>query len=227
MKKNKFLVLSITVIMTGAVLISTGCIINKIILNNSSKALEEMNNFTEDMISRNQGIDAVYDYDAISDLDLVNIIRNAQNDHTKYIIGQIIIEDISLNLPILKGTTNSNLSVGAATMKEDQQMGEGNYALAGHYNKNPHVLFGGIMNIKKGSIIFLTDKKFIYEYRVYDTYITNDKATDMLSDAKSIEKGTPIITLMTCYYSSKTGKRYFVVGEYITKYHYNADLLDS
>jgi sortase A len=198
---------------------------NKLILNNSNKAIGEMNSLTEDMISRNQTRDAIYDYDAISDIDLLSVMKESSYDSSKYIVGQIIIKDISLNLPILKGITSSNLSAGAATMREDQHMGEGNYTLAGHYNKNSNILFGGIMHLKKGSIIFITDKRFIYKYRVYDTYVTSDKAINMLSDTKSLEKGSPIITLMTCYYSSKTGKRYFVVGEYLTKYNYDIKLI--
>ncbi|GAY74866.1 sortase A [Sporolactobacillus inulinus] len=40
---------------------------------------------------------------------------------------------LGIALPILKGTTSSNLLVGAATMRSDQKMGSGNYALAGHH----------------------------------------------------------------------------------------------
>lgn len=227
MKKKILLFLSIMIIILGCVFINVPNIINKIIFNNSMNALNQINSLTDDMISRNQKRDASYDFDAITDIDLLTVMKDLKYNNTDYIIGQIIIKDISLNLPILKGVTSSNLSIGAATMREDQKMGIGNYALAGHYNSNPNILFGGIMNIKKGSIIFITDKKYIYKYRVCDTCVTHDTKVGMISDAKSIEKGKPIITLMTCYYSSKTGKRYFVIGEYVTKYDYNITILND
>lgn len=46
-------------------------------------------------------------------------------DHDqKAVIGQITIKSVDLELPIVKGTTNENLLIGAATMRPDQKMGE-------------------------------------------------------------------------------------------------------
>jgi sortase A len=75
---------------------------------------------------------AEYDFSSVSDINALNLYGDIKNIDSRYIIGQIVVNDIGMNLPILKGISNSNLAVGAATMKDGQKMGEGNYALAGH-----------------------------------------------------------------------------------------------
>jgi sortase A len=76
------------------------------------------------------------------------------------------------------------------------------------------------MYLKKGSVILITDKNYIYEYVVCDTKIAYDTETYLISDVLAADRGRAVITLMTCYYSSKTGKRYFVIGEFVRKYPY-------
>lgn len=41
---------------------------------------------------------------------------------------------------------------------------------------------------------------------------------DMLSDDKANKRRKPIISLMTCYHSSNTGKRFFALGELVDEY---------
>lgn len=132
-----------------------------------------------------------------------------------------------MNLPIFKGTTNENLLAGATTMKEGDKMGEGNFSLAGHYNKDKSILFGSLMDVKVGDIIRVTDKVNIYEYEVYDTVIINDTALYMIDDDRAVNRGNNIISLMTCYYSSKTGKRYFVLGDFVKKVPYKKQLMQE
>ena len=61
-------------------------------------------------------------------------------------------------------------------------MGKGNYSLAGHHMNNKALLFGGLMDIKKGSIIKLTNKTSVYEYKVYETLVVPDTQIDMISN---------------------------------------------
>lgn len=58
-------------------------------------------------------------------------VANASLDQ-KQVIGRISIPSISLEMPILNASTEKNLLSGAATVKDKQEMGKGNYALAGH-----------------------------------------------------------------------------------------------
>jgi len=77
-------------------------------------------------------------------------------------------------------------------------MGEGNYTLAGHNNGDKKLLFGSLMDIKKGAIVRITDKTDIYEYKIYDTKVVDSTALDLLENAESDKVGKPIISLMTC-----------------------------
>jgi len=225
MKKKIIFILSLSAIIIGAAVIILPIAVGRIIKLKSDDIMNEFYKLTADIVKQNMDKIAEYDFSSIEDINTADLYSNIKNINKDCIIGQIIIKDINLRLPIMKGVTNSNLAAGAATMKEDQKMGEGNYTLAGHYNKNKNVLFGGLMYIKKGSVILITDKSFIYEYIVYDIKVTDDTHSVMLSDKYAIQRGKPIITLMTCYYSSKTGKRYFVLGEFARKFKYDKNLM--
>ncbi len=152
---------------------------------------------------------------------------SAGNIDKSLLLGQIVIPSVNMNLPIFKGTTNDNLLAGATTMKESDKMGQGNFTLAGHYNKDKSILFGSLMDVKVGDIIRVTDKVDIYEYKVYDTVTIDDKALYMIDDERALIHGNNIISLMTCYYSSNTGKRYFVLGDFVKKSPYEKHLMQE
>lgn len=162
-----------------------------------------------------------FDFSKVKEISPTSSFINPDAIDKSHIIGQLVVPSINLNLTILKGTTDYNLLVGATTMKPSDTMGAGNYTLAGHFNKDKSVLFGGLMDVKIGDKIRITDKYKIYEYQVYDTKTVNDDALDMISDDVATKRGKPVISLMTCYFSSSTGKRYFVIGELVDTYPYN------
>lgn len=210
--------ISLVLIIVGIILILTPTIKNQIIKNNINKNSEIVRNITYEEITKNIETDAEFDYEAIEDVGITSTIIGSINFNNKSMIGQLIIPDLDVNLPILKGVTNANLLAGATTMVPDQEMGKGNYPLAGHRMKQKELLFGSLMDIEVGTTVYITDKKTIYEYKIYDTAVVPDTAMEMLDNKKSEEKGKPIISLMTCYYSSKTGKRFFALGELVEEY---------
>lgn len=67
----------------------------------------------------------------------------------KQVIGRVAVPSISLELPILNGSSEKNLLSGAATIKGKQEMGKGNYALAGHNMSKTGVLFSDLSKLKK------------------------------------------------------------------------------
>lgn len=166
-------------------------------------------------------IEAEFDYSVVKDVDLASLVEGSRNVDEDLIIGSIEIPALEMHLPIMKGLTNPNLVVGAATMKPDQRFGEGNYTLAGHYVKNKGLLFGGLMDIQLGTIAYVFDGETTYEYKIYDTMVVPDTAMEVLSDERADEHGQPILSLMTCNYSSKTGKRFFALGELVGQYPAN------
>nr|7CFJ_A Chain A, Class A sortase [Lacticaseibacillus rhamnosus]7CFJ_B Chain B, Class A sortase [Lacticaseibacillus rhamnosus] len=109
-------------------------------------------------------------------------------------IGKIAITSVHLKLPILKGLSNDNLSAGAGTMKADQKMGEGNYALAGHYMTNQGILFSPLKNVQTGDTVAITNMKKVYTYKVTTKQIVNETQVQWIDDVA----GKKLITLVTC-----------------------------
>ncbi|WMM24806.1 class A sortase [Tissierella sp. MB52-C2] len=212
--------ISTMAIIIGIIVLSIPYINNLIIQYNINTKRNILNEITPEEIEENKNTETNYDYDSIIDIETNSLLWEIKDFDNKYIIGQIAIPDLGIDIPILKGTTNSNLLIGATTMVEGQEMGERNYPLAGHLMKNKSLLFGSLMDIEVGTVVKISDKKMIYEYKIYDTVVVPDTALNMLDDIKAEKKGKPIISLMTCYYSSKTGKRFFALGELVDIYTY-------
>ncbi|MDR4986261.1 MULTISPECIES: class A sortase [Bacillus cereus group] len=136
-------------------------------------------------------------------------VANASLDK-KQVIGRISIPSVSIELPVLKSSTEKNLLSGAATVKENQVMGKGNYALAGHNMSKKGVLFSDIASLKKGDKIYLYDNENEYEYAVTGiSEVTPDK-WEVVED-----HGKDEITLITCVSVKDNSKRYVVTGDLV------------
>lgn len=168
--------------------------------------------------SEDQEFKIEYDFTAVEDVDILSVIKGSQNLDKDLVIGILYIPDLDMNLPIMKGLSDANLIAGAATMKAGQDFGVGNYTLAGHRMKKKNLLFGSLMDIELDSKIYVSNGENIYVYQVYDIKIVPDTAMDMLSDERADTRDKPIISLMTCYFSSKSGKRFFALGELVDEY---------
>src|SRR5699024_11149761 len=92
-----------------------------------------------------------------------------------YMIGEIYVPDVGIHIPILEGLTNENLWLASATMKPNQVMGEGNYAIAGHYMLDKSLLFTPLENSQEGQKVYITYKRTVYEYtKEYDIKEASD-----------------------------------------------------
>lgn len=112
--------------------------------------------------------------------------------------GQISMPDaIGMHVPILEGNTNWNTVVGAATQKPNQVMGKGNYTLGSHRLDNLSFLFGPLAYAEMGQDIWLTNGQAIYQYRVYNILDLGPYNSWVLDDEQSVERGKPIVTLVT------------------------------
>ncbi|MGG0774917.1 class A sortase [Bacillus rugosus] len=168
---------------------------------------------TVEQLKKNNEKDAAFEFDSIEPPDLMEAIKAGFDHDQKSIIGRITIKSVDLELPILKGTTNENLLIGAATMRPNQKMGEGNYPLAGHHLKQESLLFGPLENIKTGAQIVITDFKKDYIYSV------SSKETISEMDAKVIEEtNEKEITLITCDKAAETEGRLVVKGKLVDSF---------
>lgn len=121
-------------------------------------------------------------------------VASAATMNAADVIGKIAIPAVNMKLPIFYGLAQSNLLRGAGTMKPHEQMGEGNYCLAGHHMMDGHILFGPLAQVKVGDEVYLTDKTYVYQYRVTQTQIVNETDTSVLNDVN----GERLLTLVTC-----------------------------
>ena len=143
--------------------------------------------------------------------ELPEVIQNLPNVNRNDVIGYISIERVNLFLPIFHGATNTNLLAGAGTMHYNQQMGEGNFPLAGHHMSDPSLLFGPILHLRVGDLVQITDRMNLYSYRVVETRLVHQSETEILNDTT-----VPTVTLFTCDTSSiATDFRFVVVAEII------------
>ncbi len=128
------------------------------------------------------------------------------------IIGAIALPTVDVHLPILIGATHQNMLSGAGTMKKDQEMGQGNYALAGHNALNPTILFAPIRHVEKGDPMYITDKEYIYEYEMIHSEVVMPERVDVIND----REGQTLLTLVSCY-SADGSDRIIVTGSFVQK----------
>ncbi|MCI1986387.1 MAG: class A sortase [Lactobacillus sp.] len=145
-------------------------------------------------VKKNQKSKGNFDFKSVKALDVSTVGKAATTANQRNAIGKIAIPAVSLKLPILKGLSNSNLSTGAGTMKADQQMGQGNYALAGHYMTNQGILFSPLKNVQVGNQIYLTDMSKVYTYKVATKTTVNETQVQWIDDVA----GKKLVTLITC-----------------------------
>lgn len=211
-------IISLILIIIGILLILTPIASEQIIKYYNKNLLDNVIHNEELKSNNSREIEAEFDYSAIDDVDIMAILRGSMNFNKELAIGLLLIPDLDMELPIMKGLSNSNLMVGASTMKPDQSFGKGNFTLAGHYMKNKDLLFGSLMDIEIGTIVYVSNGENIYEYEIYDRVLVPDTEIEMLSDERAKEVGKPIISLMTCYFSSDSGKRFFALGKLVNEY---------
>ena len=129
------------------------------------------------------------------------------------VIGGIAIPDLKINLPIFKGLDNVGLTYGAGTMKNDQVMGENNYALASHHvfgmTGSSQMLFSPLERAKEGMEIYLTDKNKVYTYVISEVKTVTPEHVEVIDN----RPGQNEVTLVTCTDAGATA-RTIVHGTY-------------
>lgn len=191
------------------------------------KAIEEV---TPEEIKENEEKEQpeeIFDFEQVDEISPTATFLDNRPIDKSLLIGQLVIPSLDMNLCIFKGTTNYNLLRGLGTMKPDDKMGKGNYTLAGHNNGDRKLLFGALMDIKKGAIVRITDKTNIYEYKIYETKVADSTSLELLENSEAEKVGKPIISLMTCDKGTWTSNRFFALGKFVKKYKYDKETMES
>lgn len=126
-------------------------------------------------------------------------------------LGKIIIPSVHIKLPILEGVSNTVLSIGAGTLKADETMGKGNYALASHNMNDRTTLFSPLVDIQKGALMYTMDDTTVYQYRVQTVRYIQPTDTAVIAN----QKGKTLLSLITCNYTGS--QRLLVQGTFVKK----------
>lgn len=158
---------------------------------------------------------------AVGHSDLSNI--NTHYDK-RLLTGHIALPSLGVSMPVLEGVSNTNLYVGAGTLKPFQQMGKGNYALASHHMPDEYSNFSRIGQLQKGSMILLSDGHKVYEYRTSSVKNMPTRSSHVVDDVP----GKKMVTLVTCYntYGSadRNGNARIVVqGDFVKTHSMHSD----
>ena len=166
----------------------------------------QVSKVSKEEIKQNKAVESSFEFSEVQSLSTEAVI-NAQWQAQKLpVIGGISIPDVSMNLPIFKGLDNVGLYYGAGTMKEDQQMGQGNYALASHHvfgiTGASDMLFSPLDRAKIGMKIYITDKEKIYTYTISSIESVAPERVDVINDTEGVAE----ITLVTCEDAAATSR---------------------
>lgn len=200
-------------LIVGLLLIFINPIQNAIIAH-----LSQQLNTTEisaEEIEKNNQVDADYIFEDVQSLSIAEVLKAQTKANKMPVIGSIAVPSVDMQLPIVKGVGNAALAVGAGTMKPNQSLGQGNYALAGHYFEEKDILFSPLYKASIGDSVYITDLTNIYEYRLTtkkviaatDVYVIND-----------IPNKT-VLTLITC--ADNGTKRLAIQADFVQQYPFD------
>lgn len=142
-----------------------------------------------------QRVTGNYTGEDVEMLRLGNLSADAGNLIQQYGVGIIRIPSIEMELPVLEGITQANISIGAGTVKPNQRIGRGNFALLGHYMTNSGLLFGGLKNVQVGDEVYLTFYDKDAAYIVQEVKIVHQSEGKYMLDNP---EEPHYLTLITC-----------------------------
>lgn len=148
-----------------------------------------------------------YSGNDIETLQLSHLTVDPQSLIDRYGVGMISIPSINLQLPILEGITQENLSIGVGTVRPNQKLGEGNFVLLGHYMTNKGLLFGGLKQVEIGDTIQISFYQEDATYVVQETKVIHQSEGQYMLDDPSDHHW---LTLLTCD-GSRIGTDYRVM----------------
>lgn len=207
--KSKLFTIFIALLVIFGLLLTFHYPLQNMVISNSSAQLFEQTFVKPDNVSVQ---DSDFDFKAVQSLEVIDVLKAQLNKKNFSVIGSIAIPSVDLELPIGKGISESVIALGAGTMKHDQKLGVGNYALASHYIENKDILFGPLYHVTIGDIAYISDHEMVYEYRITTKEVIQDTDVFVIYD-------TPDQTLLTLITCAEAGtKRLLVQGEFIQSY---------
>lgn len=219
MKKIKKILFNLLLVLL--ILIGLGLIFNKgirnMLLAMQSNRYQITKVSKETIKKNNQKGVGDFDFSKVDPISFEDVMKNQWKNEKLPVIGGIAVPDIGINLPIFRGVGNAELSYGAGTMKENQVMGQANYALASHSISGvtgpPTLLFTPLERAEKGMMIYLTDKDTIYQYQIRDKKVMAPNHVEVIDDHPGVNE----LTLVTCA-DMEAVNRIIVFADYLKSF---------
>ncbi|OPF88903.1 class A sortase [Vagococcus martis] len=140
--------------------------------------------------------------------DYSEALGSFQKNVNEWGIGRLVIPSVSIDIPILSGLSNTNLLNGAASYRQDQELGKDNYVLMSHNLVGASALLTAIDQLKKGDKMYATDFKTIYTFEVTDNKVIKETDVDVIKKTPSEQ-----LTLLRCEGDIGTKYRRLVQGK--------------
>ena len=151
-----------------------------------------MTTISKKKVEQNQKKKGMFDFKKVKEVDFSQVAKSRRQKDV-YVIGALAIPDVNMRLPICLGMSDDAMTTGGGTMRPDQKMGKGNYPIAGHYMTTKGILFSPLEDVKKGELVYLTNMKRVFTYKIYMKKKVNPYAVYLVDNTNK-----PIVTLITC-----------------------------
>lgn len=109
-------------------------------------------------------------------------------------VYELEIPSIGLNQKVLGETTEENLNMSLAQIKQDQVPGEGNFTIAGHRGYRGDRHFRDLPNVENGEEVHLTADGKTYIYEINKSEVIEATDVDVLDETGDKDE----ITMITC-----------------------------
>ncbi|WP_281165636.1 class A sortase [Liquorilactobacillus sicerae] len=186
-KKNLRYFFAAVLLVIGLVLVFNQQLTSMMVNQMTSQALKNP-------IRKTQSQKGEFNFKKIKSASAIAVVKAKFLQSSTGSIGKIAVPAVKLKLPIFYGITNDNLLRGAGTLKADQKMGQGNYALAGHHMNDPNILFSPLAKAKVGEMVYLTDGRKVYQYRLTLRKTISKYQVNVINDVPKQK----LLTLITC-----------------------------
>ena len=164
-----------------------------------ARASDDVMDVDVETIEENKAAEVSFDFDDIEELTLTDILALQSMKSYVPVIGQIAVPAVNVHLPIAKGLSETALATGAGTMKDGQQLGEGNYALASHNLEGTDVLFSPLHEAVIGDVIYITDFTHVYTYEITLSQVIDPTAVYVIDNVANER----LLTLITCAFDGQ------------------------
>jgi sortase A len=119
------------------------------------------------------------------------VVPNDQRPTKGQHFADLIIPRLQVKIPVIEGTHEDELSVGAGHYAGSVLPGEGdNCVIAGHRD----TVFRKMGQLKKGDLLQVSTKQGVFTYRIRKMWITDPDDRTVI-----VSRDEPILTLATCY----------------------------